>query len=529
MADSAAVASENMISLIADLTKTIEELNTTIASLQADIKSLKEDNALLLEENKYLKRKLFGSKSEKISADPQQLSLFDEAENECDKEISEEIRYTRNKGRSKGERQLKLENLKHVKELYDADEKERICDVCHSAMHRVGEEFVRSEVVYEPAKLYVKDIYRVSYECRACRKNGKVSRIKAGTPNPVIPHSYASPGALTQVIIDKYVNHMPLYRQEAEWKRLGLKLSRTTMANWIILASREYFIPLVNRMHELLIQETHIHCDETFVQVLNEPGKAATSKSYMWVYSSIKESQRPVRIFEYRPDRSAANPQNFLKGFKGTIITDGYQGYSHIDNVSNAYCWAHVRRKFFDALPGDLKDNSSTLAKTAVDKIAKLFVIEREIEDFSAEEKVKVRQEKSKPLLDDFFSWCQTNENRVLMRSKLGKAISYALKYEKGLRLYLKDGYVPMTNSLDERTLRAFTVGRRSWLFSNSVKGAEASAAAFSLIETAKANHLDPHDYIEYLLEIMPNIDFMKSPEKLDDFLPWSEQTQSVF
>ena len=156
-------------------------------------------------------------------------------------------------------------------------------------------------------------------------------------------------------------------------------------------------------------------------------------------------------------------------------------------------------------------------------------MIEREIEDFSAEEKVKVRQEKSKPLLDDFFSWCQANENRVLMRSKLGKAISYALKYEKGLRLYLKDGYVPMTNSLDERTLRAFTVGRRSWLFSNSVKGAEASAAAFSLIETAKANHLDPHDYIEYLLEIMPNIDFMKSPEKLDDFLPWSEQTQSVF
>ena len=322
---------------------------------------------------------------------------------------------------------------------------------------------------------------------------------------------------------------MPLYRQEAEWKRLGLKLSRTTMANWIILASREYFIPLVNRMHELLVQETHLHCDETFVQVLNEPGKAATSKSYMWVYSSIKESQRPVRIFEYRPDRSAANPQNFLKGFKGTIITDGYQGYSHIDNVSNAYCWAHVRRKFFDALPVDLKDNSSTLAKTAVDKIAKLFVIEREIEDFSAEEKVKVRQEKSKPLLDDFFSWCQTNENRVLMRSKLGKAISYALKYEKGLRLYLKDGYVPMTNSLDERTLRPFTVGRRSWLFSNSVKGAEASAAAFSLIETAKANNLDPYDYIEYLLEIMPNIDFMKSPEKLDDFLPWSEQTQSVF
>lgn len=392
-------------------------------------------------------------------------------------------------------------------------------------MHRVGEEFVHYEVVYEPAKLYFKDIYRVSYECRTCRKNHKVSRIKAGTPNPVIPHSYASPSAVTQIIIDKDVNHMPLYRQETEWKRLGLELSRTTMANWIIIASKEYFIPLVNRMHELLIQETHLHADETPVQVLNEPGKEATSKSYMWVYSSIKESKHPIKIFEYQPDRRASHTQNFLKGFNGTTITDGYYGYNHIEGAINAYCWAHVRRRFFDALPSDMKDAPNTLAKEAVNKISKLFGIEKEINDLSAEEKVKIRQEKAKPLIDDFFSWCKTNENKVLMRSKLGKAISYALKYEKGLRIYLEDGYVPMTNSLDERTIRPFTVGRRSWLFSNSVKGVEAGAAAFSLVETAKANHLDPFDYIEYPLEIMPNIDFVQNPEKLDDFLPWSKQT----
>ena len=301
------------------------------------------------------------------------------------------------------------------------------------------------------------------------------------------------------------------------------------MANWVIIASKEYFIPLVNRMHELLIQEAYVHCDETLVQVLNEPGKEATSKSYMWVYSSIKESEHPIKIFEYKPDRSATNPQNFLKGFKGTTITDGYHGYSNIDGVINAYCWAHVRRRFYDALPSDLKDGTNTLAKEAIDKIAKLFVIEKEINELSASEKVKVRQEKSKPFIDDFFLWCQNNENKVLTRSKLGKAISYALKYEKGLRVYLDDGYVPMTNSLDERTIRPFTVGRKNWMFSASTKGANASAAAFSLIETAKANHLDPYDYIEYLLEIMPNIDFIKNPERLDDFMPWSDQTQSIF
>lgn len=188
-----------------------------------------------------------------------------------------------------------------------------------------------------------------------------------------------------------------------------------------------------------------------------------------------------------------------------------------------------LSQTLFYALPGDLKDAPDTLAKEGFDKIAKLFATEKEIEDYTAEEKVKVRQEKSRPLIDDFFSWCQINENRVLIRLKLGKAISYAMKYEKGLRLYLKDGYVPMTNSLDERTIMPFIAERRNWMFLSSTKGAEASEAAFSLIKTAKANHLGPHDYIEYLLEIMPNMDFMKSPEKLDDFLLWSKQTQSIF
>ncbi len=292
---------------------------------------------------------------------------------ECEPELHEDISYTRAKKKQKGKIDIKLDNLKHVKKVYDIDEKDRVCDECGSKLSYVGEEFVRHEVVYEPAKLYVKDIYRktyecrncrkkgkavmlkagtpqpvvphsytspsvlsqviidkyvnhMPYECRNCRKKGKAVMLKAGTPQPVVPHSYTSPSVLSQVIIDKYVNHMPLYRQESEWKRLGMELSRTTMANWIIIAAKEYFIPLVNRMHELMMEESHIHCDETPVQVLNEPGKKATSKSYMWVYSSIKESKQPVKIFDYRPDRKATNPQEFLKGFDGTIITDGYYG-----------------------------------------------------------------------------------------------------------------------------------------------------------------------------------------------------------
>lgn len=524
------------MTISADLASTIAELKASIASLNALVESLKSDNEylknnndLLREENAYLKRKLFGVKSEKMPCSVEQLSLFDEAEQECEPELLEEITYSRAKKKQKGTLEIKLDDLKHVKAVYDIDEKDRICDICGTKMHRVGEEFVRHEVVYEPAKLYVKDIYRKTYECRSCRKRGKVVMLKAATPAPVIPHSFTSPSVLSQVITDKFVNHMPLYRQEAEWKRLGLELSRTTMANWLIIASREYFIPIVNRMHEILVEEKYLHSDETPIQVLNEPGKPATSKSYMWVYSSIRESSKPIRIFEYKPDRKAENPQKFLANFNGTLISDGYGGYNNIEGVVNAYCWAHVRRKFYEALPADMKGASDTLAYTGLKKIAKLFAVEKEIDTFPPGDKVKIRQEKSKPLVDDFFSWCADAQDKSLARSKTGKAIQYALNLEKGLRVYLDDGLVPMTNSLDERNIRPFTVSRKNWLFSVSTKGADASASIFSLIETAKANRLSPFDYIEYILEIMPQIDIIQHPEKIDWFMPWSDQIKEEF
>ena len=521
--------SAELASTIAELKASISSLNALVESLKSDNEYLKNNNDLLREENAYLKRKLFGVKSEKMPCSVEQLSLFDEAEQECEPELLEEITYKRAKKKQKGTLEIKLDNLKHVKEVYDIDEKDRICDICGTKMHRVGEEFVRHEVVYEPAKLYVKDIYRKTYECRNCRKRGKVVMLKAGTPAPVIPHSFTSPSVLSQVITDKFVNHMPLYRQEAEWKRLGLDLSRTTMANWLIIASREYFIPIVNRMHEILVVEKYVHSDETTVQVLNEPGKPATSKSYMWVYSSIRESSKPIRIFEYKPDRKAENPQKFLENFSGTLISDGYGGYNNISGVVNAYCWAHARRKFYEALPADMKDVSDTLAYTGLKKIAKLFAIEKEIDTLPPEDKVKIRQEKSKPLVDDFFSWCADAQNKSLTRSKIGKAIQYALNLEKGLRVYLDDGLVPMTNSLDERNIRPFTVSRKNWLFSTSTKGADASASIFSLIETAKANRLSPFDYIEYILEIMPQIDIIQHPEKINWFMPWSDQIKEEF
>lgn len=249
------------------------------------------------------------------------------------------------------------------------------------------------------------------------------------------------------------------YGQEAEWKRLVLNLLRTTMANWLIIASREYFIPIVNRMHEIIVEEKYRH-SETSVKVLNGACKHATPKSYMWVYSSIRKSSKPIRTFEYKSDRKAENPQKFLENFNGTLISDGHGAYINIEGAVNAYCQAHARRKFYEALPADMKDASYTLSYTNLNKIAKLFAIEKEIDTFPPEDKVKIRQGNSKPLVDNFFSWCADAQNKSLTRSKIGKAIQYALNLEKGLRVHLDDGLVPMTNSLDERTIRPLTVGR---------------------------------------------------------------------
>ena len=339
----------------------------------------------------------------------------------------------------------KLSKLPHIEVIMTLPESELVCPVCNSKLVPIGKKFVRHEIEFVPAKLKVRDVYTTTYECRKCRANGKSVMKSPGIPEPVIPHSYASAESVAFVMKQKFVNGVPLYRQESEWKQMGLDLSRTTMANWIIYSSEHWLKPLTDRMHEILLESKHAHADETPVQVLNEPGKKATTKSYMWVYSSIKESSYPIRLFVYAPNRCGYNPQIFFNGFHGTVISDAYSRYNNIEGCVNAYCWAHARRKFRDSLPNDLENAENTLPIIAMNKIKKLFAIEKEIEALSPDKKVKIRQLKSKPLIDDFFSWCKSNQN-VAASAKLSRAFKYVLNHEEGLRQYLYDGYIPMTN-----------------------------------------------------------------------------------
>lgn len=402
-----------------------------IPILENRILELEKENKKLHETVEYLTRKLFGRSTEKTSALAQgQMSLFDEAEVQSDPDAKEptlkEVRsYMR---KTKGQRADLLKDIPHDKRLYTLGEEERICALCGTALVPVGEEFIRTEVEYIPAQVKAIDYYRETYECRPCRKNGLPYMEKTPTPSPVIQHSIASPSSVAWVMHQKFVNAVPLYRQEKEWRSLGLKLSRATMANWIIASSRDWLIPMVELFHQKLLQEKYLHADETRIQVMNEEGRKNTTDSYMWVYSSGQHSEHPIRIFEYQPGRSGKYPQEFLKGFKGYLHTDAYSGYNKVPEVTRCFCWTHLRRNFVDALPKDIKSPAATVPRQGINYCNQLSEIEKKLVNLSSEERKSERLKQEKPVLEAFWAWVDSvaNSDQVLPKSKLGEAFNYA-------------------------------------------------------------------------------------------------------
>ena len=376
--------------------------------------------------------------------------------------------------------------------------------------------------------LFRSDYYRETFECRTCRKNGEPYMEKSPMPSPVIQHSYASPSTVAHVIHQKYELAVPLYRQEKEWLNMGVRLSRATMSKWIMVAHRDWLSPIVDRLHQQMLLESHLHCDETPVQVLKETDRKNTTSSYMWVYSTGKHSSFPVRLFEYQPGRSGKYPEAFLRGFKGYLHTDAYAGYNKVSDVTSCYCWSHVRRKFVDALPKDIKSAEATLPAKAIDWINQLFSLEKSFDTLCQAERYNKRLEKEKPILEAFWSWVEKTAPTVLPKSKLGTAFTDALNQKEGLMNYLLDGNCDISNNLSENSIRPFTIGRKNWLFSGSPTGAAASAGVYTLIETAKANGLNPTKYIEYILKNIPGQCFLEDPELLEDFMPWDAVVQQV-
>lgn len=503
----------------------IKQLENTIKSLEQQVNNLAEIVHLLRKEK-------FGSSSEKTPKTilTGQLFLFNEAEAEADPDAPEPVvkdvhGYKRRRPKSKREERLKdLPVTEILCELPDADQ---YCGRCNTALRPIGKETVREELQYIPAKLAIIRYVRMAYECPQCKHTDTPYIEKALTPSPLMAHSLASPSTVAYVMYQKYVNAVPLYRQEKDWHQLGFALSRATMANWIIRCSQDYLAPITACLREKLLQREVLHCDETPVQVLKEEGKKPQSKSTMWLYRTGNDGEPPIILYDYRKTKRGENALNYLNGFTGFLHSDGYAGYNCLKDVTRCGCWAHLRRKFVEAIPTGKRPENGPLTPAEIgrDYCNRLFKIEDALSGLTPDQRCLKRLELEKPVLEAF--WCWIDSLNVLQGSALGKAVIYARNQKRYMENYLHDGRCSLSNNLAENSIRPFTLGRKNWLFSDTPKGAAASAAVYSIVETAKSNGLNVYAYFNYLLLYMPDTDYQHDPEALNELMPWSEQIQA--
>lgn len=508
--------------------------SSTKTSEQKRIETLEKQNHELKalvswyeEQFRLKKHQQFGASSEKTPTDQLGLPLFNEAEitaTSAEEDPEPEILPTDDKKRPRQGRQTQTTQLPVETVTYTLPEEEQACSSCGHDMSVMKKE-IRRELKVIPAQVKMIEHEQEVYVCRRCdEENIKTPIVSAPMPKPVYPKSMASPSAVAYVLTQKYMAGLPLYRQEQQFHQLGVSLSRQTLSNWVLYVADQWIQPIIQQMKNALLTQGVLHADETTVQVLKEQGRSASSTSYMWLYRTGREGPKCV-LFDYQTTRAARYPKRFLEGFKGILHVDGYKGYEGLSSVTLSGCWTHARRKFDEAQKAapPKKGGLLTLAEQALQKIGALYRIEKKIASMEHEERLRIRQTESIPLVEAYFAWLKSIRPKVLPKSKLGEAIQYSLNQRKKLEVPFTDGRLDIDNNRAERSIKPFVIGRKNWLFSHSPKGAKASAMIYSLIETAKENKLSVFHYLTYLLESLPNVD-INDPNELQKHLPWSNE-----
>lgn len=510
---------------LADQQAQIERLTAKHAADQARWEAkaarLEARNQRLFEQLRLLVEQRFGPSTEKYHLEQRDL-FFDEAEVLAETEDATEPEPAADtaaelaKKRRLGGRAMLPPELPRVEVIHELPEEERHCAEDGTELSVIGEE-ISEQLDVIPAQVRVIRHVRRKYACKACEEGVA----QAPKPRQPLPKSNASPRLLSFIATAKYADGLPLYRQERSFARLGVELSRNTLARWM-LGAGELIEPLLEQLRAHLRQSPLIHMDETTVQVNTEPGRKASSPSYMWVSRGGLPKQ-PIVLFDYDPSRGGAVPKRLLAGFAGVLLTDGYEGYAQSVReygLTHAGCWAHARRKFVEAQKLQPRGKAGRADK-ALTLIGRLYRIEREARALADRERLALRQAQSRPVIDKLQAWLESALTQIPPKGAIGRALHYLHGQWPKLIRFLEDGGIPLDNNPAENAIRPFVIGRKNWLFSHTPNGAQASAALYSLIETAKANGLEPY---AYLLEVFTRLPAAKTEEDLQALLPWRQE-----
>ena len=509
-----------------------ETLIRLFLSQQEQLENIDHTLRLVLEQMADLKRHRFARSTEKHEIEDQisfmevdgKVVFFNESEAVAAEgnALEEPEGVSRTKPKKKqGKREEDLEGLPVVVVEHSMTDGELEDKFGKDGWKQLPDEVYR-RYSFTPAKIEVEEHHVKVY---AGKETEEV--VKAPHPQTLLRGSLVSPSLEAAVMNAKYVNAVPLYRQEQEFERYGLHISRQNMANWTIQCADRYLAVLYDYLHEKLYSYHVLQADETPVLV-NKDGRPAGSKSYMWVYRTGRMyTERQIVLYEYRKTRNASHPREFLKDFNGVCVTDGYQVYHTIEgereDLRIAGCWSHARRRFDEAVKAlpkqKQKDSRAYLALTMIQAI---YREEKQLKDLPAGERRNRRQLSVKPLVEAYFTWVRENLPKVPPKSKTWEGFNYSLNQEKYLKVFLDDGEVPMDNNAAEQSIRGFCIGKKNWVMIDTIAGAKASAIIYSIAETAKANNLKPYDYFEYLLTEIPKHLDDTDRSFLDDLLPWS-------
>jgi transposase len=494
-----------LLSLIGELAErdgVIERQGQEVVFKQALIDKLTHENALL-------KRMKFAAQSERFSAE--QKSLLDESLEEDLQAVADEIEQARPPVAGRQDKQVPKRaplpaNLPRREIRHEPESTACQTPGCGCQMKRIGED-VAEKLDYVPGVFTVERHIRGKWACAQCQTLIQV---------PVAPHvidkGIPTTGLLAQVLVAKYADHLPLYRQEAIFGRAGLAIPRSTLAQWVGSCGVQ-LQPLVDAMRNELLLHRVLHADETPVSML-KPGNGKTHRAYLWAYATGAFENTRAVVYDFCESRAGEHARTFLGDWKGSLVCDDFSGYKALlaAGVTEVGCLAHARRKFFDLHAA----NQSQIAQSALEQLARIYEIERETKEFSAEERMDVRRERTKPLLDALHEWMTLQRRKVPDGSTTAKALDYSLKRWAALIRFADDGQLPVDNNWIENQIRPIAIGRNNWLFAGSLRAGKRAAAVMSLIQSARMNGHDPYAYLSDVLARLPT----QKSNKIDELLP---------